>query len=140
VAGVEIRGVIFSDLGSAKVFMALDWVKRAVADKAGFPAYPGTLNVEVKEAEDKALWSQVKRHRKGIEIVPPDPAFCPARLYPAEIADARAPREKRLPAAVLLPGVEHYPDDKIEIVAAVNVKERLGLRDGDALIVEFRGS
>jgi riboflavin kinase len=39
--------------------------------------------------------------------------------------------------AVLLPEVEDYPRDKIEVVAPVRLKEALGVKDGDPLILEF---
>jgi len=39
--------------------------------------------------------------------------------------------------AVLFPEVENYPDDKIEIVAPLRLKEHLGVGDGDQLTWEF---
>jgi CTP-dependent riboflavin kinase len=37
----------------------------------------------------------------------------------------------------LLPSVADYPKDKIEIIAPVQLKSVLGLKDGDQLTVEF---
>ena len=39
--------------------------------------------------------------------------------------------------AVLFPEVKDYPKDKIEIVAPMRLKDHLGVRDGDALTLEF---
>ena len=37
----------------------------------------------------------------------------------------------------MLPEVTGYPEDKIEIVAAVRLKDKLDLKDGDQLTLEF---
>ena len=39
--------------------------------------------------------------------------------------------------AILLPQVDDYPQDKIEIVAPVRVKDYFRVDDGDQLTVEF---
>jgi riboflavin kinase len=140
VAGAKLRGMIFSDLGEAKLFMGLDWVKRAIEERVGFLPYPGTLNLSLESDKDQLLWREVKTSLKGIEIPPADPSFCAARLYRAEIEDARVLGGERLRAAVIVPEVEGYPENKIEVVAPVPVKETLCVHDGDLLIVEFCGS
>ena len=38
--------------------------------------------------------------------------------------------------AIVVPDVPGYPDDKIEIIAAVGLRAALGLRDGDTLALE----
>jgi CTP-dependent riboflavin kinase len=137
VAGVKLRGVIFSDLGEAKLFMRLDWVKRAIQERVGFLPYPGTLNLLLESDKDQLLWYQAKTSLEGIEIPPADSSFCAARLYRAEIENPRIPGAERLRAAVIVPEVEGYPRNKIEVVAPVPVKETLRVHDGDPLTVEF---
>jgi CTP-dependent riboflavin kinase len=133
----RLRGVIFSDLGQARAFMALEWVKNALEEKLGFPPYPGTLNLRLEGAQDKALWQDLLKTTKGIAVPPPSATFCSARLYPIEIESGLAPARAPLHAAVVVPGVDGYPEDKMEIVAPVQIKDALGVQDGDSLIVEF---
>jgi CTP-dependent riboflavin kinase len=54
-----------------------------------------------------------------------------------EIFRGAAKEAEALKGAVLLPEVANYPKDKIEVIAAVRVKDRLGVRDGDPLTLEF---
>ena len=41
-----------------------------------------------------------------------------------------------LKGAVVLPGVSTYAPDQVEIIAAVSIRESLGIGDGDVLEVE----
>ncbi|MGH7767880.1 MAG: DUF120 domain-containing protein [Candidatus Binatia bacterium] len=128
--GRKITGVIFSDLGRAASFMALDWVQGSLSDKLGFSPYPGTLNLRLRTAGEKELWRVVRETGQGIEITAPDAAFCQARCFLVEI-------EGKHQGAVILPEVEGYPADKVEVVASVRLKDELGLADGEPVTLEF---
>jgi riboflavin kinase len=125
---LKLTGVVFSDLGRAASFMAVDWVAAAMKDALGFAAYPGTLNVRLDTPEARALWSRV-REGEGIPIAA-GAGFCAARCFPALI-------EGNWRVAVILPEVPGYPADKLEIVAAVRLKDALQLADGARLTIEF---
>ena len=125
----KITGVVFSDLGRAASFMALDWVQASLRDKLGFSPYPGTLNLRLETESMKAAWREV-RQSSGIEIKAPDAAFCQARCFLVEI-------EGKHQGAVILPEVEGYPADKIEVVAPVRLKDVLKLADGKPVTLEF---
>ena len=129
-----MSGIIFSDLGQAASFMALEWVQSALKQALGFEAFPATLNVHPRGPQDAALWQRV-RGGGGLPLAPADSGFCSARLFPIEILGGAA-REK-ITGAILVPEVDNYPDDKIEIVAPLRLKQHLGVRDGDPLTWEF---
>ncbi len=71
----------------------------------------------------------VVRNIKGIEITPEDPSFCSAQCYPVLMGG-------RLKAAIVLPLVENYPKNKMELIAPLNIKEALKLKTGDLVEVE----
>ena len=121
---------MFSDLAQASTFMALEWVQTALREGLGFAPYPATLNLRLESREEIAAWRELKRAAPGIPIVPADPSFCRARCFLVRV-------EGRLNGAVLLPEVEGYPADKIEVVAPVRLKDELGVRDGDRMTLEF---
>ena len=127
---IKLTGVVFSDLGCGASFMRLDWVQEALREELGFSPYPGTLNLRLESEDQMAVWREVKRHAKGIDITPPDPSFCQARCFLVEI-------ERRQKGAVLVPGVEGYPPEKIEVIASVRLKDELQVRDGDRITLEF---
>jgi CTP-dependent riboflavin kinase len=130
----KLNSVIFSDLGLASSFMALDWVQAALKKNLGFAPFPATLNVRPKMAEDARIWQAVQENLPGIPLAPAADGFCSARLYRVAVLGLGTGQAK---GAVLLPSVADYPKDKIEIVAPMQLKSALGLKDGDELTLEF---
>jgi CTP-dependent riboflavin kinase len=114
--------------------MALEWVQVALKKILGFPPFPATLNVRPKMEEDARIWEAVQRDFPGIPLPPAADGFCSARLYRVAVL---GPGKGQANGAVLLPSVADYPKDKIEIVAPVQLKSALGLKDGDQLTLEF---
>jgi len=110
--------------------MGLEWVQRVLEEKLGFVPYPATLNVRLISEEEIAVWEEVKRQVRGVDIPSPDPSFCQARCFLVEIEGKRR-------GAVLLPEVEGYPPNKIELIAPVRLKDELRLQDGDSISLEF---
>ena len=123
---------MFSDLGQASSFMILDWVQKALRDGLGFSPYPATLNLRLESDNEMAVWQEVKSEMRGIEIIPPDPSFCKARCFLVEI-------DGKQKGAVLLPEVEGYPANKVEVIAPVRLKDELHVRDGGRITLEFTG-
>ena len=132
-----MTGVIFSDLGKAASFMALDWVQEALRNSLGFSPFPATLNLRPRAKEDAQVWEKIQEELQDVELPPSSAGFCSARLYRIEIHGPADRSRATIKGAVLRPGVSGYPKDKIEIVAPVRLKDVLGVQDGDALTLEF---
>lgn len=132
----RMTGIVFSDLGQAASFMALEWVQTALQQRLGFIPFPATLNVRPKDAADAQVWCRVRGNSAGISLGSTN-GFCKARLYPIELVVQAGAQRNKLAAAILFPEVKNYPNDKIEIVAPVRLKEHLGVQDGDQLTWEF---
>jgi CTP-dependent riboflavin kinase len=134
----KINSVVFSDLGKASSFMALDWVQAALKKSLGFAPFPATLNVRPKMEEDARIWEAVQKNLPGIPLAPAAGGFCSAKLYRVAIqGPVNSETGSMMNGAVLLPNIADYPKDKIEIVAPVQLKSALGLKDGDKLTLEF---
>ncbi len=131
----RMTGVIFSDLGRASSFMSLDWVQLALKQSLGFAPFPATLNIRPQSAEDTESWRRVRTESAGVPLTAVRSGFCAARLYAVEILGKTG--AGNIAGAILIPEVKDYPKDKIEIVAPVRLKDHLGVRDGDALTLEF---
>jgi CTP-dependent riboflavin kinase len=135
---VRMTGIIFSDLGQAASFMALEWVQAALNQRLGFSPFPATLNVRPKGVEDAEVWRGMREHSAGLALTSANDGFCNARLYPIElVVQASVAKQDKISGAILVPEVKNYPNDKIEIVAPVRLKEHLGVEDGDQLTWEF---
>ncbi len=131
----KLNGIIFSDLGQASSFMGLNWVRDALAQKLGYSPYPATLNVRPKTADDAQVWHEIQKSGTGVPLSAGDSDFCNAWLYGVTLQDLAG--SKPINGAVLLPEVEGYPKDKIEVIAPVHLKNALSLADGDQLVLEF---
>ena len=132
----KIHGVIFSDLGLASRFMALDWVQEALANCLGFAPFPATLNVRPAHRKDVVAWESIRNDASFFSHMPGHEGSCLARIYRIEIRGGAA-GTGATPGAVLLPEVKDYPGDKIEIVAPMRLKDAFGVKDGDQLTLEF---
>jgi len=125
-----IKGRVFSGLGKGAYFTQLDWVKQQCLEKLGFIPFAGTLNIQVSEGYlDLA---QQMRAEAGIDVVPPSPDFCPAKAIPISIGNIKA--------AIIVPHAEEFTDevysaDIIEVIAPVEVKKVLDIKDGDEVVI-----
>lgn len=128
-ARLKLTGVVFSDLGRAATFMDIAWVAESLEQALGFKPFPGTLNVKLDTPEAEGVW-RAARSAKGILISGPDKTFCDARCFRVRI-------EGNWPGAVILPAVEGYPANKLELIAPVRLKQALDIQDGARVNIEF---
>ena len=122
---MEISGIIQSGAGKGAYFTQLDWVLEQCKRILGFRPFPGTLNVAVVDEDLPELGSFLQD--ADLELVPDDPAFCTARVKKVRI--------NQIPAALVLPGedVRIHENRVMELIAPCNLKETLGLHDGDRI-------
>jgi riboflavin kinase, archaea type len=133
----RMTGVVFSDLGRASSFMSLDWVQALLVERLGYHPFPATLNLRPRGSEDAKLWQRAKTEREGVPLTEATAGHCGARLFRIEIHGPAGGSGGGVPGAILLPEVKDYPEDKIEVVAPMRLKDHFGIGDGDALTLEF---
>jgi riboflavin kinase len=122
-----VRGRVFSGGGGGAKFMKLPWVTRQIAEKLGFTPYPGTLNLRMTESG--GTLKEWLRNAEPVEILPVE-GFCRGRCFKAFFMNT-------LKCAVLIPEVENYPEDIVEVIASMNLRERFKLKDGDMVNVQI---
>ncbi len=122
-----LSGIIVSGAGEAAYFTQLDWVRKQCAEKLHFQPYPGTLNIQVDE-NCLALLEDIQQ-KPALDLPSPDPAFCNARTRPASL-NAQL-------VAIIIPeeAVNIHGRNILEVIAPVNLKETLSLRDGDRVML-----
>jgi riboflavin kinase len=126
---MTLSGVVASGKGEGAFFTRTEWARRRFVDLFAIDPYPGTLNVIVEEEAARSAWRRVKA-AKGQILEPPDAGWCDAKCYKVTVSGV-------VRGAVVLPEVAGYPADQIEIVAAIGLRERLGLADGDRVTLEI---
>lgn len=116
---MTLRGRVSSGGGRGNLFVNLPWAEKQFRNKLGFKPYPGTLNLQLTPGTDvKAL----RNTMKGIKIKAPE-GFHEGRCFKALIMGKHF-------GAVVVPDVPGYPHDLLEILAPVNLRETLKLKDG----------
>jgi CTP-dependent riboflavin kinase len=122
-----ITGKIVSGAGEGAYFTQIDWVSSQCSEKLGFIPYPGTLNLDI--AEEFLVTVESLEKEKGIELISPDPKFCNGKAFPVLLGEMRA--------AIIMPEekVRVHPKNIIEIIAPLNLKAALNLKDGDSVTV-----
>ena len=121
---LELKGKVFSGRGEGAKFIQLPWVQEQFLEKARFTPFKGTLNLKLS-GKDVIL-------RRKLEVatslrIRPEAGYCEAKLYLASI--------RNLECAVVIPQVEDYPEDVLEVVSPVDLKKELRVRDKDEICV-----
>ncbi|MGE5533453.1 MAG: DUF120 domain-containing protein [Bacillota bacterium] len=117
-------GTVFSGAGNGKKFVEMPWVNRQIEEKLGFSPYLGTLNLHLteKNANERSLLESAE----GL-VVEPQAGYYPGILFRATI-DA-------MKCGVVIPIMPNYPNDILEVVAPVCLREHLKLVDGSIVTV-----
>lgn len=121
----SISGIVQDGLGQGAGFTQLDWVRAQFRNKFGFDPHPGTLNVCVDDVETLNAW----RTQPGIGLEP-TAGFCAARCYSIVLNDLIA-------GVWMIPEVPYYPMNLVEIMAAVSLRQVLGVKSGDSLRIQM---
>ena len=118
-----MMGVVISGKKKARKFMAMEEYKRRFKNKLGINPYEGTLNVmtaykKILERIDGITINGFKKNGKSYGRV---------KCFPVGI--------KKLKAAIIIP--ERSKEDYIEIISKHNLREKLNLKDGDEIKIDF---
>jgi len=126
---IILRGTVTSGIGESRFFTAIPWVREQFQNKLGIDPYPGTFNITVIDDHTEEL--AALRKERGIEIVPEDSNFCTATSFPVLV-------NNRVEGMAIIPRVAGYPQTKLEIISAVNIRQALSLNERDTVEVEVR--
>ena len=121
---ITFKGTVFSGKGEGRKFIGLPWVKRQIEEKLGFTPYAGTLNIRLSREGLQQKKLLAKAERLDIE---PEKGYCRGSLIKAKMAG--------LDCGIITPEVPTYPQDVIEVVAPVFLRQRLHLSDGNEACV-----
>jgi riboflavin kinase len=129
---IRLVGKVVSGKGEARRYTREPWALDAFMTAAGIDPFPGTLNLAVPEGAERTAWLKVRTTR-GILLPAPSAGFCDGRLFRAEVT---APLGRCEKGAIVVPMVPGYPEDQLEIIAAVGLRDALEVRDGDEVAVK----
>jgi riboflavin kinase len=128
-SGFSLRGSVISGLGEGRYYMSLEPYVRQFVQVLGFEPFPGTLNIRIEPSGLAARKRLDQLEWIGIEgFVADGRTFGGARCLACRI--------RATPCGIIIPGRSHYPDDVLEIIAPVSLRDTYDLADGDEVEIE----
>ncbi|MCW4010920.1 MAG: CTP-dependent riboflavin kinase [Candidatus Bathyarchaeota archaeon] len=121
---VTFEGKIITGKGDGKKYLSLPWVKRQVEEKLGFTPYLGTLNLQLTK---ESITRKKLLEEAETDAISPARGYCVGLLFEASV--------KGIKCAVVAPQIENYPKGVLELIAPVNLREALKVKDGDSVTV-----
>jgi len=123
---LKIRGKLFTGFGEGAYYITRNGYWKQFTTKLGFKPYPGTLNLKLLTPSDLAA-------RKELENLPGiliegfsdgQRTYGMLKCFPTIV-------NNKIKGAVLLIQRTHYNSSVLEVIAPINLREKLGIKDGD---------
>ena len=124
---LTVEGIVFTGEGSGKKYLSLPWVKQQIEEKLGFTPFLGTLNIKLSQ-ESSSRRKQLEK-TGALKICPPE-GYCAGLLFKAHIGKKKC--------AVIIPEVEGYPENVLEVIAPTNLRLAFRLCDKDSVVVNVQ--
>ncbi|MFA9436020.1 MAG: DUF120 domain-containing protein [Candidatus Bathyarchaeota archaeon] len=134
--GKEAETIIFeaevvSGLFQGAYYISKEGYQRQIIHKLGFEAFPGTLNVKIKEEE----YNKRQKLERGLSIrlegfKDEERAFGAARVYPCIINDEEE-------GAMIVAERSSHDYSVMEIISPLYLRRKMELADGDKIKLAF---
>lgn len=122
---VEVQGSVFYGLGEATYYTSLNGYRKQFISKLGFDPFPGTLNIRLGSVLDRRIRRDLATSR-GIHI----DGFKDGKRSYGGAECFRAVLNDKIACAVLMLERTSYDDSVLEILAPVNLRKTLNLKEG----------
>ncbi|MBL7118625.1 CTP-dependent riboflavin kinase [Candidatus Bathyarchaeota archaeon] len=127
---LTLDGEVVSGVGEGAYYMSLDGYRKQFKTRLGFEPFPGTLNLKLSESsfhQRKRLDTADSVTVKGFENE--------MRTY-GDVECFTVLIQGKAKGAIVIIDRTHYTPSILELVSPVNLREELGLKDGDTVKVE----
>lgn len=122
-----LNGKVITGLGEGQYYISLEGYRTQFREKLGFDPYPGTLNIKL-DPQSIELRKRISADIKISGFKNQNRTFGRGSCFNARISDIKG--------AVIIPERTHYPEDIIEVIAPVNLRQYLNVVDGSTVAVE----
>jgi riboflavin kinase len=124
---IKLEGKIFTGLGEGAYYISQPKYEKQFIEKLGFKPYPGTLNVKIEEEYLKKIF--LIKSYPGIVIE----GFINGKRTFGSVKCYKAVLEGKIEGAIVSAMRSHYGDNILEVIAPVNLRKALKLKDGDKI-------
>lgn len=129
---VTLEGTVFTGLGEGAYYTQKEHYRKQFVEKLGFEPYPGTLNLKLTTDYDLKTRLELEAY-PAVEVEGfknEDRTFGTVKCYPAVIGN-------KVKGALISALRGHYDNSVLEIIASVNLRKNLNLKDGNKVKVEI---
>jgi len=128
---ITLEGTVFTGLGEGAYYISKEPYRKQFIEKLGFDPYPGTLNLKLTTDYDIKARNELEAY-PAVEIggfKNEDRTFGPVKCYPVII-------ENKVKGALISALRSHYDASVLEIIAPLQLRKHLDLKDGHKAKVE----
>ena len=129
---ITLEGTVFTGLGEGAYYITKEHYRKQFIEKLGFDPYPGTLNLKLTTEYDMKTRTELEAY-PAVEIQGfknEDRTFGLVKCYPAKI-------DNKIKGALILALRSHYDRSVLELIAPVNLRKHLNLKDGNKVKAEI---
>ncbi len=123
-----LSGKVITGLGEGQYYISLEGYRTQFRQKLGFDPYPGTLNIKL-DPYSVELRKKISANIKISGFTDQNRTFGSGSCFNVKMSDIKG--------AVITPERTHYPEDIIEVIAPVNLRDYLEIKDGSVVQVEI---
>jgi len=128
---LEFRGTVFTGMGRGAYYVGHPGYQERFRTALGYTPFPGTLNVrlsEPKQFKQKESLRKTRGNTIGAFQVGSE-SFSSVKCFRGSMGGEEV--------ALTIPKITEYDDSVLEIIAVMKLRDRFGLRDGEAITVSF---
>jgi riboflavin kinase len=132
---ITLEGTVFTGLGEGAYYTSKEIYKQQFIEKLGFEPYPGTLNLKLTKEYDLKTRLELEAY-SAVEVQGfknENRTFGDIKCYPAII-------NNKIKGALISALRSHYDSSVLEIIAPVNLRKQLKLKDGQKVKIEIQTS
>ena len=124
---IGFEGAITRGLGKGAVFLSIGHYKEKIKEKIGFEPHPGTLNLQIGRKKSGFLNKIAPIRVEGFKKE--GKAYGGASCYKIRI--------NGISAAIIVPDLTNHGENMVEVIAPVDLKSELNVKDGDKVNIEL---
>jgi len=134
---IHFNGILVSGMGEGKYYMSLEGYRKQFKKKIGYIPFPGTLNIRI--FDPLSLENREKIERFGYQFIDgfsdSERTYGWVKCYSAIMND-----NVDIQSDLLILERTHHDKNMLEVIAPVNIKQVMGLKNGDNVKVTLQAS
>jgi riboflavin kinase len=134
---VHFSGTLVSGMGEGKYYMSLDGYRKQFEKKIGYIPFPGTLNIRIVDPLSLENRDKIETFRYHFVDGFSDSkrTYGWVKCYPVILNG-----NEKIRTDLLILERTHHDNNMLEIIAPVNIKKVLNLKNGDNVKVTLKTS